>query len=417
MNNFTDYNIKQIQNILNKLGFYNYSIDGKIGKYTINAIKKFQKKFNLKISGEIDDKTKIKLDKLSHGYVYYTIKKGDTLYNIAEKFKTKTWRILIANNNINPFLLPVGVQIIIPLDFSIVPTNIPYTYDIMKNNIYALSKRYPFMKYESIGKSIDGRELYKIIVGKGSNNVIYNGSHHGNEWITSLLLMKWIEVFLEVYSRKGSIRGYNLEDIFNYATISIVPMVNPDGVELVINGIKNIKTNTDKLIKWNNGNEFSNWKANINGVDLNRNYNAGWKKYKQLEKEWGINGPGPYLYSGSAPESESESRSMANLTRNIVTRLVLAYHSQGEEIFWQYGNLQPDISIKIGKEFAEVSGYNLASESLQQSLAGYKDWFIQDYKKPGYTIEVGKGINPLPIEQFNKIYDDNEELLLIASII
>jgi g-D-glutamyl-meso-diaminopimelate peptidase len=48
---------------------------------------------------------------------------------------------------------------------------------------------------------------------------------------------------------------------------------------------------------------------------------------------------------------------------------------------------------------------------------GYKDWFIQDYKKPGYTIEVGKGINPLPIEQFNKIYDDNEELLLISSII
>lgn len=417
MNNFTDYNIKQIQNILNRLGYYNYSIDGKTGKYTLNAIKKFQKNYNLNISGEIDDKTRKKLDELSLGYIYYTIKKGDTLYNIAKKFKTKTWRIIVANNNINPFLLPTGMKIIIPLDFSVVPTNIPYTYDIMKNNIYALSKRYPFMKYTSIGKSIDGREIYNITIGKGNNNVIYNGSHHGNEWITSLLLMKWIEVFLEVYSRKGSLRGYNVEEIFNFATINIVPMVNPDGVELVINGVKNIKTNSNKLLKWNNGNDFSNWKANINGVDLNRNYNAGFKEYKQLEKEFGIYGPGPSLYGGNAPESEPETKALANLTRTIVSRLVLAYHSQGEEIFWKYKNLQPEISINIANELAEVSGYKLASESIQQSLAGYKDWFIQDYKKPGYTIEVGKGINPLPIEQFNKIYDDNEELLLIASII
>ncbi|GMQ56133.1 M14 family metallopeptidase [Vallitalea sediminicola] len=418
MDNISKSKIREIQSLLNKLGYYNYSIDGFLGNYTIDSIKNFQKNNNLKITGDLNQLTLNKIDEYLMGYVLYTIESGDTLYNIAKKYNTLVWRLITANTDINPFDLTIGNTIIVPLDYQIVPTNVPYTYDVMENNIMGLSKRYPFLKFDSIGNSVDGRKLYRIRIGKGNNHVIYNGAHHANEWITTPLLMKWIEVFSEVYSRKGSIRGYDTEQIWNYATIDIVPMVNPDGVELVINGVENINTNKEQLIDWNFGSEdFNDWKSNINGVDLNRNYDAGWKEYKELEVELGVNGPGPFLYGGTKAESEPESLAMANLTRSVDTRLVIAYHTQGQVIFWNFKDLQPEISVYIGETFAKASGYELASEDLSQSLAGYKDWYILEYRKPGYTIEVGKGKNPLPIEQFDMIYENNEEILMLASII
>lgn len=418
LDNLSKSRIREIQGLLNKLGYYNYIIDGIIGNYTREALKIFQKNNNLPETGELDDKTLELIDQYILGYLVYVVKQGDTLYNIANAYKTQVWRTLAANPDINPFNLQVGQEIIIPLNYGVVPTNVPYTYNIMENNIMGLKARYPMMEYDSIGKSVDGRQLYHITIGKGKNHVIYNGSHHANEWITSPLLMKWLENFLETYVRRGSIRGYNTEDIWNQSTIHIVPMVNPDGVDLVIDGAADYGTNEEQLITWNYGNEdFSDWKANIRGVDLNRNYNAGWYEYKDLEKEFGVDGPGPRLYAGPSPESEPEAYAMANLTRDIVTRLVLAYHTQGQVIFWKYKDLQPEVSVVIGEAFSRASGYELASEALSQSLAGYKDWYIQDFRKPGYTIEVGLGENPLPLEQFDMIYENNEELLLLASII
>jgi g-D-glutamyl-meso-diaminopimelate peptidase len=387
--------------------------------YTINSIKFYQKINNLNITGILDKCTMNNINEYIIGYTPYTIKNGDKLNDIAQKFKTEVWRILVANPTINPFILESGTNINVPFNFGIVPTNSFYTYNIMKDNIVGLSKRYPFMKYNSIGKSVDNRELYKITVGNGSNHVIYNGAHHANEWITSLLLMKWVENFLEVYSRRGYIRGYNIEKIWNSTTIDIIPMLNPDGVELVINGPDYVSTKKEQLISLNDGNEnFSNWKANINGVDLNRNYDADWIEYKKLEREFGVLGPGPSLYAGDKPESEPESSALASYTRYNNSRLVLAYHTQGQVIFWNYKDLQPEISYSIGEELANVSGYKLEHEvTSEASLAGYKDWFIKDLEKPGYTIEAGKGENPLPIEQFDTIYENNEELLLLASII
>ncbi|WP_246552160.1 M14 family metallopeptidase [Vallitalea pronyensis] len=418
MDNLSKSRIREIQGLLNKLGYYTYIIDGILGNYSKNAIKNFQNDNNLNETGQLDAQTLNRIDQFIMGYVPYTIQKGDTLYNIANAFKTNVWRIIAANPGINPFMLEIGQSIIIPLNYQVVPTNVPYTYDIMENNILALKKRYPMMMYESIGESVDGRQLYHITIGNGSNHVIYNGTHHANEWITSPLLMKWLENFLEVYVRRGTIRGYNTEDIWNRATIHIVPMVNPDGVDLVINGATEYGKNKEQLIAWNfDSDDFDDWKSNIRGVDLNRNYNAGWQEYKDLEGEFGITGPGPYLFAGTAPESEPESFAMANLTRNIVTRLVLAYHTQGQVIFWQFRDLQPEVSVVIGDAFARASGYELASETLSQSLAGYKDWYIQDFRKPGYTIEAGLGENPLPLDQFDMMYENNEELLLLASII
>ena len=131
----------------------------------------------------------------------------------------------------------------------------------------------------------------------------------------------------------------------------------------------------------------------------------------------GITGPGPTRYGGTAPESEPESRTVARFTRNYDPRLVLAYHSQGQLIFWNFMNLAPPQALTIGEALAAVSSYTLTEAQGIASYAGYKDWYTQDFRRPGYTVEVGLGRNPLPISQFPRIYADNLPLLLLASVI
>lgn len=109
---------------------------------------------------------------------------------------------------------------------------------------------------------------------------------------------------------------------------------------------------------------------------------------------------------------------MVDFTEEHDFRLVMAYHTQGEVIFWDFLNLAPPIARSIGEMLSRASGYELYEPVEQTALyAGYKDWFIQEYLRPGYTIEVGRGVSPLPISQFQEIYEDNEEMLLLASIV
>lgn len=98
-------------------------------------------------------------------------------------------------------------------------------------------------------------------------------------------------------------------------------------------------------------------------------------------------------------------------------KLVIAYHTQGQEIYWNFQNINPPLGFEIGQEFAKASEYSLANVPYNSSFAGYKDWFIQDYNRPGYTIEAGIGENPLPISQFADIYKDNIGILVLGSVL
>lgn len=410
--------VAEIQSILKLIGYDIGNIDGVFGDNTEQAVKAFQRHNGLNADGVIGPRTYEKLEPILLGYDLYTIKQGDTLYQIANKYYTSVYSITTANPGINPFFLNVGEEIIVPFGIDVVQTNIPYTYDVMEKDIRGLEMRYPFLTVDTIGKSAEGRNLYMIKLGNGSREVFFNASHHANEWITSPVLMKWIEQFSKAFSMDGIIKGYPTRTIWEQASIYIVPMVNPDGVELVIDGVATDNPRYNELIQWNNGStDFTDWKSNARGVDLNRNYDASWEEYKEVEASLGVDGPGPYLYAGPNPESEPESKAVADFTREHDFRLVLAYHTQGEVIFWNYENLQPPEALRIGELFASVSGYSLAEPVGAALYGGYKDWFIKEYRRPGYTIEVGRGQNPLPISQFDEIYEDNEELLLLAPLV
>ena len=126
--------------------------------------------------------------------------------------------------------------------------------------------------------------------------------------------------------------------------------------------------------------------------------------------------PGPRDYPGPNPISEIETKSMVNFTKLFNFDMTISLHSQGQEIYWNYLNYKVDNAYEIGKKLEKVSGYLLTKPDYYSSFAGYKDWFIENFKKPGYTIEIGKGEEgrPLPLEDADKIYEEVEEILLKA---
>ncbi len=411
--------VMEIQALLKKIGYDPGPIDGIYGNQTKTAVADFQRDNNLTVDGIIGPQTYNALQPLLLGYDTYYIQPGDTLWKIARNYYTSLNKLVVANPGINPYQLRIGQEITVPYGIDVVDTNIDYTYEIMERDIEGLKARYPFIEVGIAGQSVLGRNLYYIKLGDGPNEVFYNASHHALEWITSPLLMKFTENFLKSYTNGKNIRGYDLESIWNQSSIYIMPMVNPDGVNLVLEGLEETNPYYEELLRWNDtGLPFSLvWSANIRGVDLNHNYDALWYEYQEVAEDLGYGDPGPRRYPGPRPESEPETQAVVNFVRDHNFRLVLAYHSQGQVIFWDFENMAPPVARRIGDMFANVSGYRLAETYGTASYSGMKDWFIKEYTRPGYTIEVGRGTNPLPISQFDMIYNNNEEILLLASVV
>ena len=415
----TGNNVKLVQSILTKIGYNPGPIDGIYGEGTRQAVVEFQLNNGLTQDGIVGPTTWRLLDRFIIGYDAYIIKKGDTLYNIARRYYTTVNAIIVANPGIIPNNLAVGTRIVVPYGIDVVITDVGYTYEIMEKNINGLKARYPFIEVGIAGKSVLGRNLYYLRLGRGERKVFYNASHHSLEWINSPVLMKFAESFLKAYVSGFSIRGYNVRDIWERSSIYIVPMVNPDGVNVVIEGISSENPYYDEILRWNDtGRPLSQvWNANIRGVDLNRNYPASWEEAKAQEPALGVTGPGPTRFGGPYPLSEPETQTMVNFTRQHDFRLTLAYHTQGRVIYWKYLDLASPNALTIAQIFSRASGYAVSDTPYEAAYAGYKDWFIEEYGRPGYTFETGIGRNPLPITQFNSIYNENEEVLLLAPII
>ena len=249
---------------------------------------------------------------------------------------------------------------------------------------------------------------------------MYSGAWHANEWITTPLLLKFVEEYAQALMAGGEIGGVNAGDLAAKATIYTVPMVNPDGVDLVTGAIRLGQEAYEHAAKIAAGFPSipypDGWKANLNGVDLNLQFPAGWLRAREIKFLQGFNRPAPRDYVGRAPLTQREARAMADYTAYIDPDLVLAYHTQGKEIYWSFMDYPVPGARELGEKFAQVSGYALAEPAPNSSFAGYKDWFIKEFRRPGYTIEAGSGTNPLPIEQFDEIYRDNLGILVSAAL-
>lgn len=302
----------------------------------------------------------------------------------------------------------------------IVDTTVPITSEICEQAIDAILQQYPFTRSEVLTRTAFQRPIRTLVIGNGPRKVIYSAAHHANEWITSYVLLKFAEELAQAIQTGGTIFGRDAQALAEAATIYMVPMVNPDGVDLVTGAIGpgNIQYDLAQrlAVDYPSIPFPSGWKANLLGVDLNLNYPAQWLRAREIKFSQGFTRPGPRDYVGRAPLNQLETQALAGYTEFIDPALVLAYHSQGKEIYWQFGGIEVEGARELGELFAQVSGYTLTDPPPNSSYAGYKDWFIQEFRKPGYTIEVGMGTNPLPLSQFDEIYRDNLGILVTAAL-
>jgi len=331
----------------------------------------------------------------------FTLGHHDVFWQIAYYYHLSIDALLLVNQRRNPNNCEKGDIIYVPrrLTKPIVHGQTTYDFSRLSNDLNTLVSSYPYVSMETIGYSVLGLPIQELRFGRGDLKIHFNASFHANEWITSPILLQLINSFLLALTNNQALRGIDVHQLYNKVEVSVVPMVNPDGVNLVLNGPTE---EMEEVISYNNGSlDFTSWKANIRGVDLNNQFPAKW----EVEKERKIpKSPASRDFPGNAPLTEPEAIVMADLAKKRNFDRLLAFHTQGKEFYWGYEGLEPGVSSILAKEFERVSGYR--SVKNIDSHAGYKDWFIQEFKQAGFTFELGKGINPLPLSQYKRIYDE-----------
>ncbi|MBM7649332.1 g-D-glutamyl-meso-diaminopimelate peptidase [Bacillus ectoiniformans] len=290
-----------------------------------------------------------------------------------------------------------------------------YSYEQMVKDIQTLKMIYPdLIDYKTIGRSVDGRDIYAVKIGKGKVEMTGNGSHHAREHITTNLVMEMLDQYALAYHNNTNISSYSVRKQLNAVTMWFVPMVNPDGVTLVQKGHRSAK-NPSYVVKLNNGStNFNAWKANIRGVDLNRQYPANWAN---IVGDPGR--PGPRNYKGPSAFSEPETQAMRDFTRSHRFESEFAFHSSGQILYWHYkqtGALLSE-SIMLAKKISRMTGYQMVPAKSNPSGGGYTDWFIEEFKRPGFTPEVSPyvGDRPVPISNFNDIWRQNKAIMLMVA--
>lgn len=291
----------------------------------------------------------------------------------------------------------------------------PSLYKAQDEILKALNQEYKdFTEIKVIGKTVQGRNIVAFKVGNGSQSVFINGSHHARENMTTMLILNQIENLCTSYVGGAKYNGKTYKEILDSMAIWFVPNVNPDGVELARSyNIKNTEIK-DYPAFANSFSKKKNFKANARNVDLNRNYDANWDNIFDRTK----------YYPGSTPFSELETQAIKEFCKDMKFNGTIAYHATGQIIFWHFSQEGKEEARdeQIAKDLKKITGYllvpkwhTLTSKGLKPnggkySGGGYKDWFVQEFKKPGFTLEIGRTPCPLSLNEYSKIWNDNKNV-------
>ena len=271
--------------------------------------------------------------------------------------------------------------------YAVDPTK-PYTYEMMIEDAAELETMYNSdIDVSSIGSSVEGRDITLIKMGRGENKILLVGSHHAREYISTSYLMNMIDKYMYAQKTGASIGDYDIKDLLSTVTVYIVPMLNPDGVNLVINGRDSVAdvvaVSNMAMLK----DTYAEWKANINGVDLNRQYPCYWEI-----KSSSTFVPSSEMYKGTESATEPEVVAMMRLCQNNTFLLAASFHTKGEIIYWaDSGTVDKiDAAQQIAEDIAQSSGYDLMPPSKDPAVygAGFENWFRLEFEKPGFCIEL-----------------------------
>jgi g-D-glutamyl-meso-diaminopimelate peptidase len=191
-----------------------------------------------------------------------------------------------------------------------------------------LQEKYDFLNSEVIGSSLCGQKILGLKIGNAENMILFACAFHGMEWLTSLVILKFLDTLCGYIHNNENVYGIDIAECLENRGLYIIPCVNPDGVEISLTGKcadKKFESIIDKVSRG----KTTDWQSNARGVDINHNFDANWLKLHTLEKLNKISGPAKTRYGGKYPESEPETRAITRLCRDKNFVRALAFHIQG----------------------------------------------------------------------------------------
>ncbi|WP_442601984.1 M14 family zinc carboxypeptidase [Paenibacillus sp. KN14-4R] len=287
-----------------------------------------------------------------------------------------------------------------------------YTYELMSKHMDQLAAAYPaLIEVKSIGKTTFGREIMALKLGKGDATVLIDGSQHAREWMGTNLIMYMIDRYTYAYEHNMKYNHYIVQQLLNNCSIWFVPMVNPDGVTLQQKGLDAFPADFHSyLVQMNEGStNFKRWKANAEGIDINRQYPAMWSSIRNASKY-----PMFKNYKGSEPAEAAEARSMIQFSNEIDPEIAFSYHTSGEILYWNFYTASENLSRdkKMADAITYMTGYSQVKPEKDPSGGGFTDWFIAQFGRPGFTAELGtyQEETELPLWTFKQIWEQNQEI-------
>lgn len=254
-------------------------------------------------------------------------------------------------------------------------------------------------KHFSIGKTVNGKNIWCFVLGDNPNKkIIIQGSVHAREYLTALMMIRQIEY---------------LKNFYIDGTIYFVPLVNVDAVQLVTDGIDKFSKKTQNKIKsFCDIDKVKLFKANINGVDLNTNFDANFGGGK-----CNIIIPSYQNFIGKFAHDQPETQALVKLTNIINPHLTISYHLKGEVIYYGFDGQSSIERFRDNKIVDVLSRYTSYKKVLTKASAGgYKDYCIVHYGVPSFTIEIGKDkfSHPFPDDQLDYVFNQNKHLPLLC---
>lgn len=290
---------------------------------------------------------------------------------------------------------------------SLVFDPVPITSARQESYLRSLRRHFPFVYAKTLTQTAFGRPVRALQLGAGAHKVLVTAGQHANESITSSAVWRILWDYCAALVRGGHVAGVPAQTLYSRSMLYLVPLVNPDGADLVAG------TCTEESPEYRAAAAIaadyphipfpSGWKANLAGVDLNLNYPARWDLARKIKQEQGITSPAPRDFAGFSPLDQPETAALAAFTACVHPDLMLALHTQGAVIYPGPDETAPPGAEAYARAFSETSGYPVEPVPPESANAGFKDWFLDRFRRPAFTIEAGLGENPLPMTQLPAI--------------
>lgn len=257
-------------------------------------------------------------------------------------------------------------------------------YNELHQRLSALAKE---ARVDVMGRSVLGREIPIVALGSGKRAVLYVGAMQGTDAMISSVLLDFAEDYLSCLARKMTQYTYPLEQLWRERSIYIVPMLNPDGISYVSDGVCADNPLYER-VKAMNGkrDDFHAWRANARGVELSRNFGIGFPEEKRRESARGVLGGAPYGFCGEYPESEPETAALCRMIRarsdDLLGVVTVSLGKEGircsceDHMTAKCGATGRVLSRFIGFPFTRGEG----------TCGSLSDWCVRALSRPTYEI-------------------------------